>query len=471
MDLTAPQSELLSVWRALSGLEPGLAAMYGAGGKTSLLNHLSDAAVASGRETVYTTTTHIRPRDRVGLILSEGRPWQELIATLRAQLARERLVALAGCLLPERKLRGVEPALLERLQAVFPEAVFLVEADGAAGRSLKGYASHEPVLPPRSNLIFPVLGLSALGSPAGPEVVHRPEHLLPALGLSPGQILTATDLIRAMLYLIRHGLRQAPQAEVIPVFNQADRIEGMEAELLPETCAGLQDCPAVQRFIYTALQKKPLLRFFLERDPQTGRFVIPVSAVILAAGLSERMGCDKLALTFRGKTVLEHTVEQAASAGLREVIVVVRPDSPWPEKLACRLGVRVVCNPRFREGIASSLQAGLAAATAGNQAVLFVLGDQPLVSAAVYRALVAAYRSCPAPVIHPAYRGRRGNPVLFDRRTWPYLFQLQGDTGGRQIFPRLDPTDINVIETDDPSVCMDLDCPEDYRRLQEQKGF
>lgn len=468
MTMPTPQPDPLSVWQALSGLKPGLVAIYGAGGKTSLLNHLANEAVATGRETIYTTTTHIFLPDQIELILSEDRSWTELKATLRASLAREGLVALAGRFISKMKLRGVEPVLLERLQAVFPKAMFVVEADGAAGRALKGYASHEPVLPPSSNYIFPVLGLSALGSPADSGVVHRPEHLLPVLRLSSGQTLTATSLVQAMLYLIRHGLEQAPKAEVIPIFNQSDRIEGAEAELLRATCAGLQDCLPVKKFIYTALQKNPPVRFFLERDSCTGCFVAPVCGVVLAAGLSKRMGCEKLALPFRGKTVLEHTIEQALAGGLREVIVVVRPDSPWSGKLAARPGVRVVVNPCFREGIATSLRAGLMAAAAGNQAVLFILGDQPLVSPAVYRALVAAYRNSPVAVVHPAYRGRRGNPVLFDRRTWSYLFQLQGDSGGRQIFPRLNPADINAIELDDPAVCMDLDCPEDYRCLREQ---
>ncbi len=311
--------------------------------------------------------------------------------------------------------------------------------------------------------------MSAIGAPAGPETVHRPERLLPAVGVSPGEALGAAHLARAMLYLVRRGLEQAPGAEVIPVFNQADRVAGAEAEVLRVTCAGLLDCPRVERFIYTALREEPPVRFILERDAHTGRFAAPVCGVILAAGLSERMGCDKLALPFRGKAVLEHTVERAAAAGMREVVVVVRPDSPWRERLASRPGVRVVLNPRFREGIASSLQAGLVAAAAGNQAAVFALGDQPLISPAVYRAILEAYRSGLTPVVYPACRGRRGNPVLFDRRTWPRLLQLQGDIGGRQILPLLDPADVAAVELEDPAVCMDLDSPDDYRHLLEQE--
>lgn len=452
----------LSLRRVLQGAQPGIIAVYGSGGKTALLERLAREITAHGGAVVLATTTRIYPPAGAGLLL--GQDPRELEAALRRELERAGVAALGSALLPEGKVAGVDPGAIERLRVSFPGTFFLVEADGAAGRPLKGHASHEPVIPFSTNLALPVLGLSALGSPAGPETAHRGEILFPSIGASPGEPLAAEHLARAMLLLVRRGLEQAPGANFVPVFNQADHMAGSEAVFLPAAAAALAGCPGVERFICTALREEPPVRFVLEQEGQAGGFAPQAGGVILAAGLSERMGRDKLALPFRGKTVLEHAVESAAAAGLREVVVVVRPGSPWPEKLASRTGVRVVINPCCREGIASSLRAGLAAA-AGGQAVVFALGDQPLVSPAVYRAILRAYRENLSAVVYPACRGRRGNPVLFDRRTWPLLLELTGDAGGRQILPQLNPAEITTVELDDPSILQDLDTPADFHSL------
>jgi molybdenum cofactor cytidylyltransferase len=100
-------------------------------------------------------------------------------------------------------------------------------------------------------------------------------------------------------------------------------------------------------------------------------------------------------------------------------------------------------------------------------AALFPLADQPGVTSAVIDALIERHRSTLAPVIWPEHGGRRGNPVLFDRVTFPQLMRLTGDTGGRPVLQAHD-AQAERVPVSDPGVLFDIDTPEDYARAGER---
>lgn len=150
--------------------------------------------------------------------------------------------------------------------------------------------------------------------------------------------------------------------------------------------------------------------------------------MVLAAGGGSRFAGDahKLLAPFRGRPVVAHAVEAAVEAGIGEVVVVtgaVELSGVLPD------GVHVVHNPRWAEGQATSLQAGLAAAAAlGADAVVVGLGDQPLVGAGPWRAVAVST----APIAVAAYEGRRRNPVRLHRSVWGDL-PTEGDEGARAL--------------------------------------
>jgi CTP:molybdopterin cytidylyltransferase MocA len=147
------------------------------------------------------------------------------------------------------------------------------------------------------------------------------------------------------------------------------------------------------------------------------------AGVLLAAGAGSRFGgtTHKLLASLGGRTVFEHALDAVRSAGLDEVVVVT-----GAVELGDLGGVTVVQNPRWADGIATSLQAALSAATR-HGAIVVGLGDQPGVTAAAWRAVAAAGTT---PIAVASYAGRRGNPVRLAREVWP-LLPADGDEGAR----------------------------------------
>jgi CTP:molybdopterin cytidylyltransferase MocA len=185
------------------------------------------------------------------------------------------------------------------------------------------------------------------------------------------------------------------------------------------------------------------------------------AAIVLAAGGGSRFrasGGDvhKLLAAYLGRTVVEWSIEAAASAQL-DATYVVRgaTDLPVPPLVADK--VRFVRNDRWREGIATSLQAGVTQARHdGHAAVVVGLGDQPLVQADAWR-LVA--RATTSPVAVATYRGERGNPVRLSSMVWS-LLPRGGDEGARVVMRRR--PDL-VVEVPCPGRAADIDTVDDLR--------
>jgi molybdenum cofactor cytidylyltransferase len=166
---------------------------------------------------------------------------------------------------------------------------------------------------------------------------------------------------------------------------------------------------------------------------------LKVSAIVLAAGRGSRMGGEgpKLLLPWRGgRSILWHAVRGALDAGAAEVIVVVRPDLPTLCHEVADLRVRCVPNPRYEEGMSTSLRAGIAAVGEGISAALVLLGDEPEVPREIVDALAEAYRRDEKPIIVPRYGAVSGPPTLLRREAFSLLDGLEGDTGARNIIAR-----------------------------------
>ena len=189
-----------------------------------------------------------------------------------------------------------------------------------------------------------------------------------------------------------------------------------------------------------------------------------IAGVVLAAGLSRRMGQAKLLLDWGGAPVLRHAVQRVLAAGLDEVVVVTGPDAAPLTPALAGLAVRRAVNPDPAAGQAGSVVAGVAALGPAIEAAVLALGDQPTVSPDVIRALVAVWRATGRPIAAPVYRDGRGNPVLFARAVFPELLVLAGDAGARAVVAA-DPARVAVV-TVDAAMPPDVDTPEDYARLR-----
>ncbi|MBI4330510.1 MAG: molybdenum cofactor cytidylyltransferase [Chloroflexi bacterium] len=188
-----------------------------------------------------------------------------------------------------------------------------------------------------------------------------------------------------------------------------------------------------------------------------------ISAIILAAGESKRMGRLKQLLPLEGKTLIERTVDTVLASAVDETIVVLGHQAEAIEPLLKDRPVKMVLNRRYREGMSASLKAGLESVSSSSEAVLMVLADQPGLTADIIDRLLAAYRQKKGGVITPVYRGRRGNPVLIDIKYRPELMKLTGDVGARQLVAA-HPEDVYEVEAGSDAILQDIDTEEDLQR-------
>lgn len=195
-------------------------------------------------------------------------------------------------------------------------------------------------------------------------------------------------------------------------------------------------------------------------------------AIILAAGLSRRMGRPKMLLPWGGTTVLGQVAATLAAAHPALKIIIVTGGaravvSAEVARLAQSLPVREIFNPAHEAGeMLSSLQAGLAALPAETAAALVALGDQPQAETSTAQELLAAFELRRAPLLIPSHNRRRGHPWLLRRDLWPEILAMRPPHTMRD-FLNAHAAEIVYIECG-PAVLQDLDTPEDYEKIKNE---
>jgi len=426
--------------------------IVGAGGKTTAMFRLANELASQGWNVVTTTTTMIRREKRSELILIEA-DQETLLEKARSALTEHSNITLAsGFSEAEGKLLGLDPATVDALVALPQVDAVVVEADGAKGRSLKAPAPHEPVIPSSTAILVAVAAVDAVGRPLDESTVHRPERVARLAGAELGETITPS-LMSAVLLNPQGGLKNAPpKARVIPLIN---KVSQARMETAREIAQSLLESTRVQRVLLAAVaMENPVKEVW-------GR----VTAIVLAAGGSSRFGSPKQLLPWKGKTLLEHTVDTVLESSVSQVVVVLGHRA---ERIGAVLGQRpleVVVNDAWASGQSSSARAGLQALSETCDACLFVLADQPNLKSALIDDVLARYRRTLAPIVAPVHRGRRGNPVLFSRALFPELVEMSGDQGGRQVMERHE-DQVETVEVSDRSQFLDIDTVEDYDRAR-----
>ena len=186
-----------------------------------------------------------------------------------------------------------------------------------------------------------------------------------------------------------------------------------------------------------------------------------VTAIILAAGSSTRMGGpNKLLAELAGKKLVRIAVEQALASKATEVVVVTGHQADLVAQALSGLNVKLVFNPDFAGGLASSVKAGVAAVPETADGALICLGDMPLIDAGLIDRLIDAF----APdrgnlIVLPVAEGRRGNPVLWSRRFFGELMTLEGDVGARHLIAKHGEA-VAEVPVEGDSAFLDIDTPQ-----------
>jgi molybdenum cofactor cytidylyltransferase len=171
------------------------------------------------------------------------------------------------------------------------------------------------------------------------------------------------------------------------------------------------------------------------------------------------MGTNKLLLPIDGAPMLNHAIDAALYSQVCRTLVVVGHNSGAIIRLCSQNTTQIVHNPDYASGIASSIRAGIAALPADIDAVLIMPGDMPYVTAMEIDRLIEAHHAAPNSICVPQYRGQRGNPLLWPRRFFPTLQQLEGDVGARSLLSHF-AEHVQPVEFDSPVILLDCDTPE-----------
>ncbi len=193
-----------------------------------------------------------------------------------------------------------------------------------------------------------------------------------------------------------------------------------------------------------------------------------VTAILLCAGESKRMGENKLLLPWGKKTILHQSLQALLRSRVKEVILVVNDHTESIARTILDRKVKVVLNSNYRKGMSSSIQKGVEATDLNCKGILIALADQPSIRSRTINALIDAFHEKGEKIIVPSFRGKSGHPVIFPQTLRWELLRLKGDEGGKTILRR-HPEEVHVVPVRASGVLMDIDTPRDYRKALRTK--
>ncbi len=191
-----------------------------------------------------------------------------------------------------------------------------------------------------------------------------------------------------------------------------------------------------------------------------------ISAIVLAAGQSTRMGEQKMLLPWGQTTVISKVVATLWEAGIVDIHVVTGGTQSEVKKLLPGYKVSFVFNRDYQNGeMLTSIQVGLQDLGHEPDATLIVLGDQPQIEGQVVKTITGRFRSTRNPIIVPSYKMRRGHPWLLAKPYWPEVLELTPPSTLRD-FLNAHQDKIDYINVASPSILQDLDTQSDYDRYK-----
>jgi molybdenum cofactor cytidylyltransferase len=195
-----------------------------------------------------------------------------------------------------------------------------------------------------------------------------------------------------------------------------------------------------------------------------------IGAVVLAAGGSSRLGQPKQLLEFRGETLIRRAVRAASEAGCDPIVVVVGENR---EAIELALDMRdsrhptIIENAEWRRGVGTSIRRGIQQLPNFVEAAVLLTCDQPYLDASIVAGLIATLTETGRPIVASSYADTLGVPALFHRSCFDALLALPEDTGAKTFILSRQP---EVAQIPFARGEIDIDTPEDFERLNENRG-
>ncbi|MEQ8508823.1 MAG: molybdopterin-binding/glycosyltransferase family 2 protein [Rhodospirillaceae bacterium] len=288
---------------------------------------------------------------------------------------------------------------------------------------------------------------------SGGEIVHF------GMPVDPGNLVLLGQQ-GATRILVLPGCARSPKLNGIDwIFERlAARLPVSRAEIMSLGVGGLLvDSPA-----------RPLPRAEAVRGEAPEDIRRNVAAVVLAAGQSRRMGSvNKLLEPVDGEPLIRRTVSSIVNSGAQSVIVVTGHEGDLVKAALSGLDVTFASNPDYADGLSTSLKVGLSRVPPQCDGAVICLGDMPNLSTPHIDALIAAYRpEAGQAIVVPVHKGKRGNPVLWDKRFFEGISEVSGDVGARHLIGTYAEL-VTEVDFGDTAVLTDLDTPEQWSKFRE----
>jgi molybdenum cofactor cytidylyltransferase len=380
---------------------------------------------------------HPFQRLKVGLVATELPGLKESVTEKSISVTEQRVTRLTGTLLPPLRCAHEERAIGRALEDLLGQGADIVLVIGASAVVDRHDVGPEGIVR------------------AGGEILHF------GMPVDPGNLICL-------------GRIGAKPALVLPGCSRSPSHNGIDF-VLPRLFAGLKVTPAdIMKLGVGGLLKdseqRPLPREKAPAEKRVGtapRSAPNIAAVILAAGRSRRMAPhNKLLVADRkGKPMIARVVDNVLSSNARPVLVVLGHQAEQIEQALGGRPVRYVHAADYAQGLSASLKAGIAAVPPECAAALVCLGDMPLVTGRMIDRLLAAYDPDQGRlIVLPTFHGKQGNPMLWDRRFFPEILQITGDSGARFLVGKHTQS-VAEVDIADDAVMRDFDTTESLGTL------
>jgi len=184
-------------------------------------------------------------------------------------------------------------------------------------------------------------------------------------------------------------------------------------------------------------------------------------AIVLAGGESKRMGSPKMILPYDGKTIIEKVLDNVLASDIEKVVTVLGSHKDEVLRVIDKLPVLHCYNQNYKDGMLSSVKCGFEFLPADFRAALVFLGDQPMAETYVINKMINAYNESGKGIVVPVFENKRGHPLLADKKYRDEIIKLDDPEGLKGLLRR-HPDDLLEVDTENPSVLLDIDTREDY---------
>ena len=431
-----------------------LVAWVGAGGKSTLIFTLAKTLFTN---CVITTSTHFGSDQIYNADhYTEIKSIEDISSLGLENFVGTHLITGSESKFEAGKITGLseEPLILLFSKCKKLTLPVFIEADGSKMKPIKAPAGHEPAIPGGVNKVCVVIGLSAINQPITSETVHRPELIANILNKQLGEQITWEDVYEL-------AINESGSQKSIPC--SAEKYLFLHQS----------DCISKKEDIHNlAVKCKPYFKHVLITKYNQTKDVIEVEAhfgsvgcVVLAAGESKRFGSPKQLAIWNKKTFIENIMDEVSRTCLKPNVVVTGAFHEDIDPFIVRYqNITNLYNPDWQSGQASSVKTGLLFLKNNVEAIIFLLVDQPQININMINKVIITYACLKPNIIVHKFENKNRHPVLFSKNTFTDLLEIQGDSGGRQLFSKFIPFEL-IIK--DSLLAVDFDSPESLTKRSE----